>query len=254
MKKIILSCLTGLLLMSVYAQDNNVKLNLLPLAWGEVRLGYERVINENQTAHIQLGYLIPRSLPTSLYDASDVEDYGGTIDLSNRITGCSVSGEYRFYTSSSKDAPTGFYFGPYVKWNRYTAETSAGVGYEATPQEFADLTAEQQLTANLNGSGNYDLDVTASFDVSVRQVGLGVTIGYQWVIGEVFTIDWNFFGLGVDSYLFSADITSEDIDIDLNRFGEDIEREVADFDVVGDKIDVTVESDRIGAEGPFYLT
>lgn len=235
-----------------YAQKNNFKVNLVPAVWGEIRLGYERVLGENQSFQLNFGMMVPHELPTFIYDEADVEDYGGTADLQNKISGFSVSGEYRFYTSSSKDAPRGFYVAPFLKYNKYKIETSAGFGYEATVEEYLDLTPEQQETATFNGLG-YDLDVTGNFDAELRQMGLGLMIGYQWLIADRISIDWTFFGLGVDSYLFEVDISTEEIDVDYQEWGNEIEEEVKEFDYIGDKTDVTVYSDKVSVKAPFVL-
>lgn len=252
MKKSILVLMSIAFFAKGYGQDNNVKFNLAPLIWGEIRLGYERVVKENQTAQLNIGIMIPRGLPTALYDPSEVEDYGGSVNIQNKITGFSVSGEYRFYTSSSKDALRGFYFAPYLKWNKYKIATSTGFEYEASLSEYLDLTPEQQAKADYNGSG-YDIDVTANFDAGFRQLGIGAMIGYQWLISDRVSIDWNFFGLGIDHTVFNVDISSEDIDVDYTKWGDEIKEEVKDFTIVGDRIEVEVESDKVKAKAPFLL-
>ncbi|MCO6501297.1 MAG: DUF3575 domain-containing protein [Vicingus serpentipes] len=252
MKKCIIICIVIIAGIKSYTQNNNVKLSILPTIWGEIRVGYERVIKEKQTAQINLGIIIPNELPNFIYDESKVEDYGGTIDLKNRVTGFSISGEYRFYTSSLREAPRGFYFAPYIKYNKYKIETSTEFGYEATPSEFADLTPTQQSKATYNGSG-YDIDVIGNFDAGFRQLGLGAMIGYQWLIAQKVSIDWNFFGLGIDSYLFEVDITAEDMDVDYEKWGNEIREEMKDFTIVGDKVNVTTENDKVSVKAPFLF-
>lgn len=253
MKRSILTLIVVLAFAKSYGQDNNIKLDVVPLALGKINLSYERVVNEHQSAQIKLGFLIPRSLPGSLYDVSEVEDYGGTASLQNKIKGFSVSGEYRFYTGSSrKQALRGFYVAPYLKWNKYKIETTANFEYEASQSEYDDFTAEQQAVAVFNGSG-YDIDVAANFDAGFRQLGLGAMIGYQWLIADRVSIDWNFFGLGIDHTVFNVDISSEGIDVDYTKWGKEIEAEVNDFTIVGDKVKVTVEEDNVNARAPFLL-
>jgi len=253
MKRSILTLIVVLTFAKSYGQDNNIKLDIVPLALGKINLSYERVVNDHQSAQIKLGFLIPRSLPGTLYDVSEVEDYGGTASLQNRIKGFSVSGEYRFYTGSSrKQSLRGFYFAPYLKWNKYKIETTSNFGYEANLSEYYELTAEQQAAAEFNGSG-YDIDVAANFDAGFRQLGLGAMIGYQWLIADKVSIDWNFFGLGIDHTVFEVDISSEGVDVDYTKWGKEIEEEVKDFTVVGDKIEVTVEKNSVNAKAPFLL-
>lgn len=252
MKQFFLFISMTLLLSNVFSQSNTIKISLLPTAWGEIRGSYEHAVNKNQSIQVNFGYVVPNTIPNFIYDESEVEDYGGSVDIKNKLSGFTVSGEYRFYTSSSKDAPRGFYFAPYFKYNKYNAETSAGFDYDLTAEEYNNLEPEQQEVATPNGLG-YTLEVTGDFDANMRQMGGGVMIGYQWLISDVVALDFNFFGLGVDSYLFNFDLSTEDVDVDYTRWGEEIKEELEDFTLIGEDIQVTPEQDRIRVRAPFVL-
>jgi hypothetical protein len=127
MKKSILFGFVAVFALKAVAQENNLKINLLNAGYGEIRLGYERVLKEKRSLQVNFGMLVPRQLPNYLYDEQLVEDYGGTIDLVNRITGFAGSLEYRMY-AGKKDTPRGLYFAPYLKFNRYAVSTSASFG------------------------------------------------------------------------------------------------------------------------------
>jgi hypothetical protein len=198
--------------------------------------------------------MIPRKVPNVLFDESEVEDYGGTVEIKNKLSGFSFSGEYRFYTSSSKDSPRGFYFAPFLKYNKYSMDISAGFDYDATKAEYDDLTPEQQATADKINSDLYRLEVTGNFHGHLRQFGGGVMIGYQWLIADKISIDFNFFGIGVEADAVVFDLSSDAIDVDYEEWSNEIEAEVKDASFYGgDKIQVTAESDKVKVKAPFIM-
>jgi Protein of unknown function (DUF3575) len=141
MKKTILICFIALLAASStsYAQTdkkNIFKVNVLsPI----VRTGsffYERVITEKSSA--QLGFF-----------------YTGFSTGETRIRGFGITPEYRFYLSNSKEAPTGFYVGPYLRYQ------------------------------------NIEFKVDGSISESARLTGFGggLVLGGQWVFSDIIALD-----------------------------------------------------------------
>ena len=255
MKKLLLTMLAASLLFGANAQDNNVKINLLNLTYGDVRLGYERVLNENLTVQGNIGFLIPRKVPVAFFDESAVEDYGGTVDIKNRLTGYNLSLELRYYPGS-KGAPRGFYLAPYFKHNSWNALVSADFSYDATQLEYNDLSAAQQETAVYNSSNSarpWELDVTGEFRGKIKQTGGGIMLGYQWLINDQFSIDFNFFGLGVESDKVILNLKTDAVDVDYKEWGTDIEEGTQDFPQFGD-VTVDVDTDEITVKlGPILL-
>nr|WP_299383586.1 DUF3575 domain-containing protein [Allomuricauda sp.] len=75
------------------AQDNIVKFNPLSLMIGVAELGYERVLDQNNSIQVDVGY-------TSFSS-------GGS-----SYSGFGVGGQYRFYVQESKNAPVGWFLAP----------------------------------------------------------------------------------------------------------------------------------------------
>ena len=170
MKKVILPLLVLFtVVIQSNAQQNVVGLNLGSFLLGEVQLSYERVFENNQSLHIGIPFAF-RSASASGSDWSG--DY--------KVTGIGVIPEYRFYLSEKKEAPRGFYAGPF------------GV--------FRSITAKVEGTEN---GTNDAVKGKAGFNI----FGGGALIGHQWLISDVFSIDLN---LGAGYYsLGSSDIEVE---------------------------------------------
>lgn len=252
MKKILIIITVIVATSNLFAQNSVVKLHLLQLAYGELRLGYEFVTNEHQSLVINAGLLIPREVPFGLYDESNIESYGGAVEILNKVSGISFSGEYRFYTGK-KESPRGFYVAPYLKYNRYSLKTSTTVNYSLANQEFIDLDPIYKDAAT-GLLGSYNIDVTGSIKGTFRQFGVGAQLGYQWLIKDRVSIDFYFFGIGVESDAIVVEIKSETIPVDYTKWAEEIKPEVEDFvSTIGVDADVTVKSDAVQVKVPFVL-
>jgi hypothetical protein len=86
-------------------------------------------------------------------------------------------------------------------------------------------------------------------------MGAGIAIGYQWLISDSFTIDWTFIGLNVERLTANLEVTSDSPDYtpDFQQWGDDIQDGADDFLFLGDKVDVTVEADRVKVSLPITL-
>jgi hypothetical protein len=173
MKKITLIIIALLVFQFSYAQKNIIKISPLGLTWGEYNLQYERMITDYTSASISASYIQPNFLQNEIFEV--LENYG----ITRTCNGGAVRLDYRMY-SKNKPGPQGFYIGPYL---RYT-----GLGYiiNIDDLQFAPLE-----------SGIDNLESGFRF----AQMGLGVKLGAQWLLFNCVTVDWNFFGLGVDYYL-----------------------------------------------------
>ena len=170
MKKITLCTLAILGFMSLNAQKNVVKVNPVGLIFGSAQLGYERVLTDKSAIEISASY-------TRL----DVTFDNSTTETEN---GFGVEGKYKFYFSSSKSAPRGWYAAPLANYS------------------------------NINGGSGDN-------DGSVSIFGAGAVGGYQWVFGgndSGFSLDLN---LGAQYASISTDgnITSTDADGIIPRLG-----------------------------------
>ncbi|MCX6181285.1 MAG: DUF3575 domain-containing protein [Bacteroidetes bacterium] len=165
------------------AQKNIVKWRPASLAWNSIDFSYERVLSEKTSFAVKAGALIPVDFTNdfngykSIFQSSN-NMAGGYTMTSGAYGGFSVLPEFRYYTS--KDAPNGFYVAPYLKFWR--AGISTNVSNDTT-----------HIASGIGGS--------------INVLGGGVGIGYQWLIGDSFTVDWNFMGLGVDAYILNLNVS-----------------------------------------------
>lgn len=256
MKKLLLGLSMSFCMLSTIAQDNNVKLNLLNVTYGDLRFGYERTLNENLSLQANIGVLIPRKLPVDVFDEESLEaEYGGGIDLSSKVGGTNFSFELRYYPGS-KGAPRGFYLAPYFKHNHWKLEMGSVFEYDVTESQFQDLTPNQQATATPSNDPTrpYHLQAEGIFTGVFNQTGGGLMLGYQWLINDKISIDFNFFGLGVESDIVKLNLTTAGVDdIDYEEWGADIEDGAQEFADFGVDVEVDVQSDQIDIETSRFI-
>ncbi len=150
------------------AQDNVVKINPAGAIIGNLSLAYERVLNDKSTVQLGLSYL------SKTYKT----DFGfGLGSYETKYSGFGITPEYRYYlTNDSKDVPRGFYAGAFARYFTFKAET---IWDDAT--------------------------ITGS-EVTYTTVGGGISLGHQWLFGDVFALD-----LGIGPWFRSV---SSDVDSD----------------------------------------
>ncbi len=97
---------------------------------------------------------------------------GLTVESSfGRFTGFALTPELRFYPSKKRAALNGFYIGPFFRYSKGGSGT----------------------TLILNNK-------TYDGDINFRSIGGGLMLGYQWILGEHFVLDWGFFGPRLGRY------------------------------------------------------
>lgn len=146
---------------SISAYKNNVKLNTLGVVFNNVSLLYERTLDEHWTLLAGTGFRWGGGLPKALALGNVIfnSETGG-------IRGYSFTPELRYYfnTCECGGAPSGLYAGLYGRYTRLYGDLSVHVW---TGQEYADVAT----------AGNF------------RELGLGLQLGYQFQLGERFTVD-----------------------------------------------------------------
>lgn len=125
---------------SAKAQQNVIKVNYISPIFKTAAFFYERAINEKSS--MQLGLL-----------------YTGFKVAGTKLQGFAVTPEYRFYLSQ-KEAPAGFFLGPYVKYQNY------------------------KLTQSMEGFS--DTDVTGK----IQSFGGGLLVGHQWIFAERVSLEF----------------------------------------------------------------
>lgn len=104
------------------AQENVVKLNPLGLLFGSFNVGYERVINEGQSAQLNVNIIT--------FKVGD-----------SKFSGFGLTPEYRFHFGNHEN-PKGFYAGPYINFNTFK--------WKVEPEEIFGVTtggSETSVTA-----------------------------------------------------------------------------------------------------------
>ena len=175
MKRIILICVMFFMLLPevTFAQTessvpykNIVKLNTIALALNNVSLFYERSLNEHWTVLAGAGYRWGGGIPKAFALGNVIvsSETGG-------IRGFKFAPELRYYFNFCEcgGSPSGFYTGLYGRYTHYYGD----------------------LTFNVWTGSEY-VDVATTSDL--REYGIGLQLGYQFVFKERFLIDLMFAG------------------------------------------------------------
>lgn len=185
MKKLSLLFAVLAIAASVQAQNGIVKLGLSNVFVKTINLEYEHLLNEQNSILAEIAIQIPRDVPQSYFDR--IEAFG----TDNKVTFNSgtynnfyVAAEYRFYTGGN--GPKGLYIAPYAKLGNQTF----------------DISGNYQHSTNSA--------ITAAAEVGLLSLSVGGQVGYQWLIQDRFTINWNIVGIGASFNRVKASFTAND--------------------------------------------
>lgn len=158
-KKLLSLCLLGMMTFAgiqVQAQKFVLKINPLSLAVITANVQGEYALNEKMSA--QLGLFIG-SINLG-FGASGTD--GGV-----SYTWFGITPEFRYYAQNAKkDAPRGLYIAPFLR-------------YRNVSTSFEGSYYDPDLMANATGEIKFNINA----------IGGGVTLGYQWLFGDVFALD-----------------------------------------------------------------
>lgn len=217
---IILSCFLGCSNLS--AQENVLKVDPFNSLWGNYSLSYERVLNSKHSINLNVSFMPERDLFSFGADMFDMES---DITLKNAISGFSVSPEYRFYFGKDKKkSPRGFYIAPYLRASDYK------LGLNDTYQ-------------------GHDTKV----DVNLFTTGIGVQLGAHWIFSDVFSLDFQFFGIGVDRHDLKLDYSSKEAGVDFTGYGKSVEEKNSDIPLIGSKIKTEYGKDYIKSTAKAFM-
>jgi hypothetical protein len=156
---------------------NSVKFNVSNtlLYDNSYQFSYERIIKENQSLNVFVGY---QEFPLITVDLSDNASF---TKKSNR-DGFSVGADYRFYLGSVNKykAPRGVYLAPFVSFFQFG--TDRDINY----------TDSNNNVNTVNLSSKFNL------------TNFGGELGYQFVLWDRFVIDCVLFGPSITRYKFNA--------------------------------------------------
>lgn len=111
-------------------KQNVIKFSPIPLLFGqinfcgELRITYERMLTHNQSLSLGFSYNYP-SLPLML---STSLSRNGNIFKGINVFGARGTIAYRYYPLKSREAPEGFFVGPFVSYNFVQLREKGGSG------------------------------------------------------------------------------------------------------------------------------
>jgi hypothetical protein len=194
---------TDSLILDYQAKKNILKLSLTSLAFRNVHLQYERVLNKKISISLSFGTIFEGDIPFLSSVESTVDD-AESFDKINEVSLSyySITPEVRFYLGK-KGYGKGFYLAPFYRNSRLTLD---GVSFEYPNDDGG--------TSSISTSGS----------ISGNTVGL--LIGSQFNLGKSVVLDWWIVGphygsgsgtlTGVNSEPFSA-LERSELDAELNE-------------------------------------
>jgi len=222
MKTLKLFAFTALIMLlttTVFAQKTVVRLGLGGLAVGNLNFDAEYALNDNQSLSLNLGVLLPRKVPQSLLEGSESTIFGEP-----KLKGISIAPEYRFYNRSKK-ALNGSYIAPYVKYSSY----------------------------NTDISGIYD-GAEGIINGRLSTLGVGIQFGKQWLINDRISIDWSFFGIGLNNNTLSLRLESDDPGVNFNELEDNLASELTDAPgFISNRIQTEFGEDYAALKAPFFF-
>jgi len=175
-----------------HAQLNVARLDLSGLVIGKVQGSYEYSFGEKTSLDVSMYYMPNQGLQyLNLINFEIGNDYIDNPLEKTVYNGVGITPGIKFYTSSEKDAPRGFYIEPYLRYATYGLSSEFRYRNE-------DLTI-----ANLTIDGNS------------TSIGGGVAMGYQFIISDLIAIDWSIFALGGASGNTVVNVQEQDLQEDL---------------------------------------
>lgn len=169
---------------------NSVKFNVSNtlLYDNSYQFSYERIIKENQSLNVFVGY---QEFPLITIDINDVN-----FEKKSDRTGFSVGADYRFFLGSINKykGPRGVYLAPFVSFFQFNTDR--------------DL-----IYTNPNSGAVSNANLSSKFNLT----NIGGELGYQFVLWDRFVIDCVLFGPSLTRYKFNAKIDSDISGLDENE-------------------------------------
>lgn len=224
MKKIIVLILSFMLISPIFTQDedlekylkrregvkypNILKINTLAIVFNNVSLIYERTLIPRLSLNLAAGYKYGGDLPELF--SNDLPN----LDIRmGEITGYSFTPELRYYLKTCDIAYLdGFYAGLYFRYTKY----------------------------NNNAEFDYYPENTENFEyytagLSMDELGVGISLGYQFILWERLSVDFLFFGPRYSNnhigYEFNQPASQEFLDDLSNHINEVLDRYGFDYNV-----------------------
>lgn len=169
---------------------NSVKFNVSNtlLYDNSYQFSYERIIKENQSLNVFVGY---QEFPLITIDLDDVD-----FDKKSNRTGFSVGADYRFFLGSINKykGPRGVYLAPFISFFQF-----------GTDRDISYTNPDTGVVSTANLSSKFNL------------TNVGGELGYQFVLWDRFVIDCVLFGPSVTRYKFNTKLDNDIPGLDENE-------------------------------------
>lgn len=207
--------------MLVNAQDHVIKAGLTGAVLGDINFGFEQKLNDKSSLQFKVGYLDPTLSVAIPEKAFTPKAY----DLLKANGGISTSIEYRVYLSKKRGLQ-GFYVASYFRYfNQKMLFEDEIEGY------------------------------AFSVDTKLSTMGMGGQLGYQWIFNDMFTLDFFFFGTGVDFYKaeIKYKLDPEPPGFDYSMVTSHVDNVFADINYLHKKLEHDINDDSHTSTLPFLF-
>jgi hypothetical protein len=180
---------------------NSVKFNVsnMLLYDNSYQFSYERIIKENQSINVFVGY---QEFPLITVDLDGVN-----FDKKSNRNGFSVGADYRFYLGSINkySAPRGVYLAPFVSFFQF-----------GTDRDIIYTNPDTGVVSNANLSSKLNL------------TNFGGELGYQFVLWDRFVVDCVLFGPSLTRYNYNIKLDDNISGLDENEVYQKIIEKMKD--------------------------
>lgn len=191
----------------------------LLLPSGKVNVRGEWAYAANKSLSVLIGIPRPTRMPNLLENNFDLNGEGKTVK--NRYTSFGLTAENRFYFGGH--APRGFYLAPYARYNHFALAR----------------------TTQINES-----PYSTTFKGAVNGYGAGAAMGWQFRMGDHFTLDATLVGIDFKWMRGTLTYSSDDPNNDIAAFRDEVQATVKDIPLIGSRLSAAIDGDQIRVHTP----
>jgi len=196
------------------AQENILKIDVFNSTLGNYSISYEHTLNTRQAINLNLSLMPHRDI---FKIGAGAFDLNSGLASEDRVSGFSLSPEYRFYFGKNKsNLHKGFYIAPYVRASDY-----------------------KLLLHDIYENHNTEIDC------DLFTTGIGVQLGAHWIFSNVFSLDFQFFGAGVDRHNLKLDYSTKEQGVDFFGYGSSVKESNSEIALFGSKFETEYGADYI---------
>lgn len=203
------------------AQSSAVKFGATDAFLGIFNLSNEYAISQSQSIQIKIGYIDPALSPFITEENITPSSYR----MEDRNGGINSSLEYRFYVTEG-ETMQGLYIAPYLRYLNQRADYS------------------DEINAN-------DFMV----DFRLHMLGAGAQLGYQMIVAKHLSLDFYFFGAGLDYHMVNLKYKLKQQQTGFNYASiiPDVNNVFKDIDYLHKRLDNKPYDDHLNTKLPFFF-